>query len=235
MQNKPCRNSKRLIVACECSGRVREAFRQKGWDAWSCDLKPSEDNSPYHLQGDIRRILPGDPHGWDMMIAFPDCTYLTSSGLHWNGRIAGRAEKTHEAIEFARFLIDQPIALKAMENPIGCLSTKIRPPEQIIQPYNFGEDASKSTCLWMKGLPNLQNTKYYPPRLVCQKDKCHDTQAYGFQGSCPTCGAEECHRKPRWGNQTDSGQNALGPSPTRAADRARTYQGIADAMATQWS
>lgn len=197
----------RLLVACECSGVVREAFAARGWNAWSCDLKPTE-RPGQHLVEDVREVLKSSLY-WDMMIAHPECTYLCVSGLHWNSRRPDRAAKTEEALEFVRLLLGADIQRIALENPVGCISTAIRPPEQIIQPYQFGEDASKKTCLWLKGLPVLKPTRYIEPRMV--------------------------NGKPRWANQTDSGQNRLGPSPGRAAERARTYQGIADAMAEQWS
>lgn len=146
----------RVLVACEYSGRVREAFRKLGHDAWSCDIIPADDNSPYHYQCDVREVL---DKGWDLMIAHPPCTYLASSGLHWNKRIAGRQEKTEEALEFIQLLMNAPIERIAIENPIGCISSRIRKPEQIIQPWQFGEDASKSTCLWLKNLPKLEPTK----------------------------------------------------------------------------
>ena len=199
----------KVLVACEFSGIVREAFKAKGHDAWSCDLLPTE-KPGQHIQSDVLEIL---DQGWDLMIAFPPCTYLCSSGLHWNKRIAGREKLTHDAMLFVfnlmgeRF-ISHGIKKVALENPIGCISTKYRKPNQIIQPYQFGHDASKSTCLWLNGLSNLKPTKYIEPRIISGKK--------------------------RWANQTNSGQNKLGPSPTRAADRARTYQGIANAMADQW-
>lgn len=146
---------------------------------------------------------------WDLLIAHPPCTYLCSSGLHWNNRIPGRKALTDDAVAFAIGLMEQPIPHIAMENPIGCLSTQYRKPDQIIQPYEFGEDASKATCLWLKNLPPLEPAEYIEPRLI--------------------------NGKPRWGNQTDSGQNNLGPSKTRSKERSRTYQGIADAMADQWA
>lgn len=195
----------RVLVAPEYSGRVREAFRRRGHDAWSCDLLPSEDDSAHHMQCDMRGIVGG---GWDLMIFHPECTYLCSSGLHWNGRIPGRAQSTEEALEFCQWGMELPIPLKAMENPIGCLSTRFRKPDQIVQPYQFGDDASKATCLWLEGLPLLVPTQYVPPRMV--------------------------NGRPRWSNQTDSGQNRLGPSPDRWKVRSRTYPGLADAMAIQW-
>lgn len=204
----------RVLVACEYSGRVREAFRKLGHDAWSCDLLPTEDNSPYHYQCDVREIL---GNGWDLLIAHPDCTYLCSSGLHWNSRgalVDGRPRKelTEEALDFVRCLMAAPIPRIAIENPIGCIGTRIRKATQIIQPYEYGEDASKATCLWLKGLPPLRPTRRVPGRIVTRNGK----------------------KVERWGNQTDSGQNKLPPSADRWKERARTYQGWADAMGAQW-
>jgi len=194
----------KILVACEYSGIVRDAFIKRGHFAMSCDLLPTDVPGPHH-QGDVFEIIDRD---WDLMIAHPPCTYLCSSGLHWNGRVAGRQEKTDEAVEFVRRLLDANIPRIALENPIGCISRLIRKPEQIIQPHQFGDDASKSTCLWLKNLPNLIPTNNIPPRMVDGKS--------------------------RWANQTDSGQNRLGPSDDRWKERSKTYQGIADAMAFQW-
>jgi len=195
----------RVLVACECSGVAREAFRLRGHDAWSCDLKPCSDGSPFHLQGDV---LPFLCDAWDLVIAHPPCTYLSVSGLHWNGRRPERAKLTEEAARF--FMIFAHLCCKwAIENPIGTMSRRYREPDQIIQPYNFGDDASKATCLWLNGLPQLLPTYRVAGRIVNGKE--------------------------RWANQTDSGQNKLPPSPERAALRAVTYQGIANAMAQQWS
>lgn len=198
-----------VLVACEFSGVVRDAFAKLGHNAWSCDLLPAEG---HHLQEDVLTML--DVFKWDLMIAHPPCTYLSSSGLHWNkrGRMVDgrpRQELTDEAIEFCKKLMSADIPHIAMENPIGCLSTKYRKPDQIIQPYEFGHDASKRTCLWLKNLPKLTPTKYIPPRIVEGKE--------------------------RWSNQTDSGQNRLGPSSDRWALRSVTYSGIAEAMAQQWT
>lgn len=198
----------RILIACERSGIVRDALIAKGHDAVSCDLAPTEKAGP-HLQCDVREML---SQQWDGMIAFPDCTNLTVSGLHWNKRRPGRAELTEQGLEFVRLLLNADIDLIGLENPIGCISTRIRRPTQIVQPYQFGEDASKATCLWLTGLPKLQPTQYVEPRLVEYKGKIVK----------------------RWANQTDSGQNRLGPSATRAMERARTYQGIANAIANQW-
>lgn len=194
----------KVLVACEYSGIVRDAFLALGHDAMSCDLLPSENHGP-HYQGDVRDVIGDD---WDLMIAHPPCQFLSSSGLHWNKRIPERAVKTEEAIEFVRLLLDAPIPRIALENPVGCISTRIRKPDQVIQPYQFGEDASKATCLWLKNLPPLLPTASVAPRIV--------------------------NGRPRWSNQTDSGQNKLAPSKTRWMDRSRTYHGIAAAMAAQW-
>lgn len=202
----------RVIVGCEYSGRVRQAFRDLGHDAWSCDLLPAEDNSEFHVQGDIMKLL--DDH-WDLGIFHPPCTYLTAAGLHWNKRRPGRATLTEEALDFIRLLLASPVPRIALENPIGCISTRIRKPDQTIQPYDFGEDASKATCLWLKGLPALVPTSRFPGRLVVDPRTGKTVE--------------------RWGNQTDSGQNKLAPSADRWKARSTTYLGIARAMADQWS
>ena len=194
----------KVLIACEFSGVVRDEFKKRGHDAWSCDLLPSESPGQHH-QCDVREIL---NDGWDLMIAHPDCTYICSSGLHWNNKTPGREAKTLEALEFVRLLLGAPIDKITLENPIGRIGTAIRKADQYIQPYPFGHDASKKTGLWLKNLPLLENTLYIPPRVVNGKN--------------------------RWANQTDSGQNKLAPSKDRWKDRARTYQGIAQAMAEQW-
>jgi len=195
----------KILVACEYSGRVRDAFRAAGHDAWSCDLLPCDADPAYHIQGDVVPLL---GQGWDLMVAHPPCTYLCSSGLHWNKRVEGRQAKTEAALDFVRTLLSCPIPRVAIENPVGCISTRIRKPDQTIQPWQFGHDASKATCLWLKGLPLLRPTAIISPRMV--------------------------DGKPRWANQTDSGQNRLGPSVDRWKIRSETYSGIATAMAQQW-
>lgn len=224
----------KVLVACEFSGTVRDAFKARGHDAWSCDLLPAE-RPGQHIQGDVLEVL---EDGWDMMIAHPPCTYLCSSGLHWNKRVAGREEKTHEAMLFVFNLmgegfITHGIPKIALENPIGRIGTAYRKADQIIQPYQFGHDASKSTCLWLKGLPPLKPTKFIEPHYGCPTCKTRFDGALGKYG-CPTCHAEPKPAKQIWGNQTPSGQNALGPSERRWAERSITYQGIAAAMAAQW-
>lgn len=220
-----------ILVACEYSGVVRDAFIKRGHYAMSCDLLPTERPGP-HYQGDVLDILEDE---WDLMVAHPPCTYLCSSGLHWNKRVPGRDEQTHEAMLFVFNLmgegfISHDIPRIALENPVGRIGTAYRKADQIIQPWQFGHDASKQTCLWLKGLPPLTPTKIIDPRLVC----CGSVLPEGVgKYGCPNCEGEKVAR-PRWGNQCDSGQNKLGPSEDRWKLRAETYQGIADAMADQW-
>ena len=171
----------------------------------SCDLLSSEQPGPHH-QGDVTEIL---DHGWDLLIAHPPCTYLSVSGMHWTTRGLRDPKLTEDALDFVRLFMDAPIERIAIENPVSVISSRIRKPDQIIQPYQFGHDASKKTCLWLKGLPLLKPTQMVEPRIVDGKQ--------------------------RWANQTDSGQNKLPPSKDRWKLRSKTYEGIADAMAEQWS
>ena len=194
----------KVLIACESSGTVRDAFIRAGHDAMSCDMLPTEKTGPHYL-GDVLDVL-GD--GWDLLIGHPPCTYLSVSGMHWTTRGLRDPQLTEDALAFARLLMDAPIAQIAIENPVSIISSRIRKPDQIIQPYHFGHDASKKTCLWLKGLPPLRPTAFVEPRIV--------------------------DGKPRWANQTDSGQNKLPPSADRWRMRSKTYQGIAEAMAEQW-
>lgn len=194
----------RVLIACEYSGAVRDAFRARGHDAMSCDLLPTDAPGPHH-QGDVGQVL---QDGWDLMIAHPPCTYLSVSGMHWTRRGLRDPQLTEDALEFVRLLMDAPIPRIAIENPVSVISTRIGKPDQIINPYQFGHDASKKTCLWLKGLPPLKPTQIIEPRIV--------------------------NGRKRWGNQTDSGQNRLSPSPDRWKLRSATFPGIAAAMADQW-
>lgn len=144
-----------ILVACEFSGVVREAFRSRGHDAWSCDLLDAEDGSSFHIKGNVLDVL---EDGWDLMIAHPPCTYLCGSGLHWNKRRPGREAQTEEAMRFVLDLMGCDIPRIALENPVGRISTAYRKPDQIIQPWMFGHPESKATCLWLKGLPKLEPT-----------------------------------------------------------------------------
>ena len=152
----------RVLVACEFSGTVRRAFRALGHDAWSCDLLPAEDGDSHHFRWDVRRVLGGTrmygPSGlarWDLMIAHPPCTHLAVSGARW---FKEKAKEQAEALEFVRVLLDAPIERIALENPVSVISSKIRKPDQIIQPWMFGHGEVKATCLWLKGLPPLAPT-----------------------------------------------------------------------------
>lgn len=144
----------RVLVACEYSGRVRDAFRERGHDAISCDLLPTEVPGP-HYQGDVQDIL---YDGFDLLIAHPPCTHLAVSGSrHFPAKIAdGRQD---EALDFVRLLMNAPIDRIAIENPVSVISSKIRPPDQLLQPWQFGHGETKATCLWLKGLPPLRPTK----------------------------------------------------------------------------
>ena len=142
----------RVLVACEFSGRVRDAFRKRGHHAWSCDLLPSEGDAAFHLIGNVLDYL---NNGWDLMVAHPPCTHLASSGARWFK--AKQAEQA-EALNFVRRLLDAPINRIALENPVSIISSRIRKPDQIIQPWQFGHGETKATCLWLKNLPLLTAT-----------------------------------------------------------------------------
>jgi hypothetical protein len=188
----------RVIVACEFSGVVRDAFIAHGHDAMSCDLEESERFGP-HYCGDVRDL---DLARFDLMIAHPPCTHLSVSGARW---FSGKGDVQQKAIGFVRWLLEAPVERIALENPVSVISSRIRRPDQVIQPWQFGEDASKATCLWLKNLPLLR-----PTRVLS--------------------GGREARRA----NQTPGGQNRLGPGETRGRDRSVTYKGIAEAMADQW-
>ena len=196
----------KVLIACEFSGIVREAFRKEGHDAWSCDLLPTEIEGN-HIQGDVLEVL---DNGWDMMIAHPPCTYLANVGNAWLKQ-HGRIEKRKEAIEFFMMLTNAPIPKIAIENPVGCMSTIYRKPDQYIQPYYFGDNAMKKTCIWLKNLPLLQPTK------ILSKPK----PIYTF-------------KRPNGKIRKTYFVDSMPPSLDRAKKRSRTFKGIADAMAKQW-
>lgn len=164
----------------------------------SCDLLPTDRPGP-HYQGDVRDILDKD---WDLMIAHPPCTHLAVSGARW---FKGKEAEQAEALEFIQTLLDAPVEKIALENPVSIIATRIRPPDQRIQPWQFGHDEAKKTCLWLKNLPLLVETN----NVKRPKGE-------------------------RYSNQTPSGQNKLGPSEDRWKIRSMTYPGIAEAMANQW-
>jgi hypothetical protein len=192
----------RVLIACEYSGAVRDAFIRAGHYALSCDLLPSDSHLGDHYQGNVLDIL---DHGWDLMVAHPPCTHLAVSGAkHFAKKQASGVQQ--EALDFVQMLLDAPIPRIALENPISIISSRIRKPDQIIQPYQFGHEATKTTCLWLKGLPHLV------PTDIVGKGERHVTK-----------GGKSL---PKWYN--------LPPSPTRWKERSKTFQGIADAMANQW-
>lgn len=216
----------RVLVGCERFGKVRDAFRARGHDAWSCDIAPDIAASSFHYHCDVLDAL---GRSWDLAIFHPDCTYLTCSaewaykdpdfdrypgvGYHQKlkpGTLFGedRRKARAEAVQFVKILLAAPIARIAIENPRGHLTQHIGTANQTIQPHQFGDDASKATCLWLKNLPCLVPTKNIAPRII--------------------------DGRPRWANQTDGGQNKLPPSDDRAMLRAATYPGIANAFAEQW-
>jgi len=192
----------RVAVICEYSGRVRDAFIRKGHEAISFDLIESESDLGEHVIGDVRKYPLGYWECFDLAVCHPPCTHLAVSGARY---FKDKVEEQREALEFVQWLMDLPIAKICIENPIGVISSKIRKPDQIIQPWMFGERESKSTCLWLKGLDRLVGTN------VLQKPEC------GY-----------------WDNCTPSGQNKLGPSEDRWKIRSRTYLGIAEAFAEQF-
>lgn len=200
----------KVLIACEFSGTVREAFAARGHDAWSCDLEPT-DIPGQHYQGDVLEFI---NDGWDMMIAHPPCTYLTVTGNKWfkpeyKDRFPTRQQDRQDAINFFMSLVNAPIDKIAIENPIGIMSTMYRKPNQIIHPWQFGHEASKSTCLWLKGLPNLQPTDIVDKgEFVTYKSGKRMTKWY----------ADAASKSPK----------------ERAKIRNTTFQGIADAMAEQW-
>jgi len=216
----------RVLIGCESSAVVRDAFRALGHDAYSCDLMPCEGDPQYHFQCDVRTLL--KPGMWDMFIVHPDCTYLTNSAAwafgdgpyHQSvkpGTLVGAERRAQReiALAFVEEMLSAPVPYIALENPAGVIGTRIKPASQYIQPHEYGEDASKKTGLWLKNLPSLKPTSDYPPRIV----------------EWPIGSGKMVKR---WGNQTDSGQNRLSPGANRWIERSRTYQGWADAMARQW-
>jgi len=191
----------RVLVACEYSGAVRDAFIAQGHDAVSCDLLPTDVPGPHH-EGSVLDII---NDGWDMMIAFPPCTHLAVSGARWFA--AKRADgRQQQGIDFFMELANANIPKIAIENPVGIMSTEWRKPDQIIQPWQFGHEATKTTCLWLKGLPQLT------PANIVGKGERHITKSG--------------RSLPKWYN--------LPPSEDRWKVRSKTFQGIADAMAQQW-
>jgi site-specific DNA-cytosine methylase len=181
----------RVLVACEYSGVVRDAFIARGHEAVSCDLLPAEQGAP-HFQGDVLYLL--EHQRFDLMIAHPPCTHLAVSGARW---FKEKQTEQAEALEFVRRLLDAPVPRIALENPVSIISSHVRKPDQIIQPWQFGHGETKATCLWLKGLPKL-----VPTNVVAGREN-------------------RVHR--------------MSPGPDRWRERSRTFAGIAEAMADQWT
>jgi hypothetical protein len=192
----------RVLVACEFSGIVRDAFIAKGHDAMSCDLLPTEKPGP-HYQGDVLEIL---NDGWDMMIAHPPCTYLSKAGARW-WNVPGREELSRAAFWFVIQLYLAPIKKIAIENPRGKLNGYWRNPDQVIQPYNFGDPYSKATCLWLKNLPPLMSTKILNTHVPFMPSNT--------------------------GGKKRGQKHSSGIARTQK-QASRTFPGIAAAMAEQW-
>ena len=214
----------KVLIACECSGTVRDAFRLLGHDAWSCDLKPADEgtNPAHHIQGDVLKIL---GQGWDLVIAHPTCTFLTVTGNKWFNHPDDKHLPTSERRPHPRFPNREQDRIKGaeffmefvdcaprwvIENPVGCMSRLYRKPNQIIQPYQFGHCEPKKTCLWTSdNLPALKPTKLVEPEYHVTKSG---------------------KRMPKWYAYADKSKGQA----HRAAIRSKTFQGIADAMASQW-
>lgn len=200
---------RKVLIACEYSGTVRDAFAAAGFDAWSCDLLPT-DKPGQHYQGSVLDII---DNGWDLMIAHPPCTYLTVTGNKWMkpefaARFPERHKQRQQALDFFKILFESSISRICIENPVGVVSTMYRKPTQYIQPYQFGDPHSKKTGLWLKNLPALIPTKLVEPKFHIYKDGRKD---------------------PIWHMES-----MRLPPLERMKFRSKTFQGIANAMAEQW-
>lgn len=210
----------RVLIGCEFSGTVRRAFRARGHDAWSCDLLPADDGSEFHIQGDVLHLF--DKYGcpncegdgcercnqWDMMIAFPPCTHLAVSGAkHFAKKRADGRQR--QGIDLFMAIANAPVKRYAIENPVGIMSKVWRKPDQIIHPWQFGDEYSKTTCLWLRGLPRLSvNDPLFQEPTIVGRGEFH---------TCPSG-----KRLPKW------------YSSANAKTRSKTFPGIAAAMAEQW-
>ena len=196
----------KILIGCEYSGEVREAFRAKGHDAWSCDILPTESEGN-HIQGDVLGILDQE---WDLMIAHPPCTHLTVTGARWFTEGWKDRQLQRDGIAFVQKLMDAPIDKIAIENPRSVISSYIRPADQLINPFQFGHPVSKATCLWLKNLPKLMPTKLVEPDYVYHKSG---------------------NRMSKWHYETSLLPTKNGE---RGKARSKFFDGIADAMADQW-
>ena len=197
-----------ILIACEESQVVCKAFRALGHEAYSNDIiECSGDHPEWHLKMDVFDAI--SLREWDMMIAHPPCTYLAVSGIHWNNKKEGRKQKTEEALLFIKRLMDVDISKICIENPISIISSRIGKPSQIIRPYQFGDDSTKATCLWLKNLPKLTSTNIITPsKHITKSGKVYDKWWFD---TCLISNLQE-----------------------RAKIRSKTFRGIANAMSTQW-
>lgn len=228
-----------ILIGYSTCPVTRAAFAAHGHNVWTCDQLPARADSQWHIQGDIWETLTA--YRWGAAVLHPMCTFLTISAA-WAygdgpyhqrvkpGTLVGAAQRAarNEALSNFRRILELPFPV-ATENPAPSFINKaIRPPDQVVHPFQFGDDASKSTGLWLKHFPPLELTYYFPPRLVCEN---RHVFTYGAH-RCPVCASERY--LPRWSNQTDSGQNRVSPSDDRWLHRSKTYPGIASAMGNQW-
>ena len=202
----------KVLIACEESQEVCKAFRSKGHEAYSCDIQPCSGGHPeWHIQGDVLEII---NNKWDMIIAHPPCTYLCVSGARWLYNKDGtknfdRWTKRNKSLNFVRAIMDSKCDKIAIENPISCISTEIRKPEQTIRPFEFGGNSTKKTCLWLKGLPPLNPTNIIEPEIhITKTGRIYD----------------------KWWFETSLIQDLA----ERSKARSKTFPGIAKAMAEQW-
>jgi site-specific DNA-cytosine methylase len=212
-----------ILIACENSGEVRDAFREYHSEhtVYSCDLMPAEPQSEYHLRCDVREVLAGFGNiKWDLLIAHPPCTHLAVSGAkYFQSKI--KSGKQDAAIDLFMVFVNAPIHYKCIENPIGIMSTRYRKPDQIIQPFFFGDNAQKSTCLWLYNLPKLIHSSV--PTLF--DDPVHTDRGEQITRTSHLTGRK--YSMPKWINDAKQGN-------LHARERSKTFPGIAKAMATQW-
>jgi site-specific DNA-cytosine methylase len=212
---------KRILIACEESDEVRGRFEKLGFDAWSCDIQPNRNNNAKHYQCDVFEIINDN---WDAMIAFPPCTHLAVSGSQWfEQKIKDGRQK--EGINFFLKIAKANIKHIAIENPVGIMSKNYMPPSQIIQPYYFGDKAQKTTCLWLKNLPKLYHNA--TPNLF-DDVITHTDKGEFFEWIDKKTG--KIKRQALWYKESRNLN-----SEERSKVRSKTFPGIADAMAKQWS
>lgn len=212
-----------ILIGCEQSGTIRDAFAKRGFDAWSCDIENSWTDGQ-HIRGDVLKVLSWKR--WTLGILHPECKALAVSGNHVYADGKPKHNERLESLRFVKTLWDlgrKNCDFLALENSKGVLTNHIGPPDQIVQPWQFGHDAAKGTCLWLHRLEQLIPTKRAFGRIVPEESP---QGVFDF--------FEGCVGKERFANQTDTGQNKLGETKDRSIKRAKTYDGIAEAMATQW-